>query len=169
MGAVFALAACTCKKPSHVSGLELAAPFIIGAVVIVLSVALSNLVVDKLTRHFERGWTPEELREARGRHPERYAVQAVWAIDAAQILPVLATPLLGLLLLRNHYSTGLLVYFIAAAVFVVVAGLYMIDQVDIDKYPAKGWDPLGVRVTRVAAAGIVLNGLGVLLSAFVLK
>jgi hypothetical protein len=156
--------------PAQASKLELAAPFLITILIILVSIAIYHEIVVRLELHYSRDWTERELKEIDpDRAPGTYALSSLWVIDAAQLPTILGTPLGGLFILRKVYTTEFLVFYTAVLAFGLIFSLYFLRQVRINRYPGRGPRLAGYRVSPVAIGGIALNIVCAVIAAFLVQ
>ena len=152
------------------SQLELAAPFLIMALIILVSVFIIHEVILKLEAYLAGDWTEAELlRIDADRAPSTHALAALWAIDAAQIPAIIGAPAASLFILRKAYTTGFLVIYTTVLAGGLIFFFVFLRQVKIQAYPGRGCELLGVRFSPLAIGGIALNLAGAGSAAFLIR
>jgi len=154
----------------HFSRLELAAPFLITAVLLSLSIVLIPEVIDRLTRFLEEGWTEKQLNSIEAdRAPATHALAAVWAIDASQIPTIVGAPAAGLLILHKAYTKGFLVAYTAMLAFGLIFFFYFLRQVNVLRYKRLGPKVFGYRISPMVIGGVALNVIAAVAAAIFVK
>jgi uncharacterized membrane protein len=155
------------NTPSHISGLELAAPFLYTIVVLLVTVVGIHEIRVRLEQHFERGWTKSQLEKVPpDRAPATHALAVLWAIDTSQIATTVGAPLGALVILRKVYTSTFLIPYTLVLALGLIMFFYNLRQVKIGKL--HGFELLGYRITPVTIAAIILNAIGALVAAFVI-
>jgi hypothetical protein len=150
--------------------IELASPFLITVLIILVSALLVPLIVRSLSKHFEEGWAPEELKNVLpARSPKTHAAAAIWAMDAAQIPSMLGTPAASAVLLFHtlpkDFIDGYTAVLAVGLIFFVIFIMY-IPPLWYRRHSLRIWR---LRFTPLVLTGIGLNFLGAGISAFVIK
>jgi hypothetical protein len=140
-----------------VSHFDVALPFIVNCLLLIVGPFMGLAVVSRLSAMF-RGWLEEEgisIDELPvPLDPDTLANTAIWTIDAAQIMTLFLSPLVGLLLLRSNL--GDLAFLYVASFVVAVSGfLGFTFASTADRYP---WKFRIWIFTPVTLCGLTLNG-----------
>jgi MFS family permease len=154
------------------SALELATPFLITILLILVTSIFSPAIIDRLTTHFRDGRTDGQLQGYKrgSRDPRTHAQHSVWAIDAALIPTIIGAPIAGVLVLRSSYSTRFLIFYLVVAVAGLAVLVYFVLETDIAAYAGRRRPGVGrYRLSWVALGGIGLNFACACVAAYVVK
>jgi hypothetical protein len=136
---------------------EPATPFLVGILILLVSIATTRAVVEKAEKHMTKDWTPEMLRKAKikpKRSPYTHVLDLGWVVDVAQIPALLGTPLAGLFILDRRVI--LLPYTaVLAAGLIVFFGFYLMDEVHTYERFAPVYK--GYRFSVITCGAIFLN------------
>jgi hypothetical protein len=133
---------------SKSSRLELMSPFLFTILLLLVSISLMPSIIAQLRRHLTEGWTAQELqRVAPDRNPATHALAATW---------IVATPALGLITLRDGY-TSVFIGGYGAMFFGVAFFLWFIRRVRILTYSRLGVVIAGYSISPIVLAGLMLN------------
>lgn len=156
---------------SHDPGtLELAAPFIVSAVLIVLGVLLAPLVAAHVKAHFEQGWTEPELKKTdNARLPGTHALAGVWVMDASVVPAILLGPIASLYILTKHHSKTLLFVYLGLLVVGLALIFRFLRKTDVLMYYTRGRKVGCFQITPVVAGGFVLNLASCLVAVLLIK
>jgi len=154
-----------------ITRLDVAAPFLANALLVLLGAFLGPLIIMKLEGAFG-DWIAGVQVEKSMKCPkckkehlvkidttsvifdaEQSAQASIWAIDASQILGLFLGPLLGIVLLSPPWSSGVALLYIAGIFVCVIAFAYFVAKVRVDSYWTWGY-PL---FTPVSIAGILVS------------
>jgi len=150
---------------SSVSQLEVAAPFILGELLLLVSVIVAPELLDKVTVYFggpAKNKDPQDAAATKAR-------VVLWAVDAALIPVITLGPVATLFILRHEYKGVFLILYVVAFVASVVSVFVFIRQAKILKYASSG-PRLGMyRFSPVVMCGIAFNAVAGCIAAFVIK
>jgi hypothetical protein len=135
--------------------LTVALPFIVGAILLVAGSGVALLVEIRVQQALAEWAKADGGDTARltSYAPETLARSVGWTTDAAQIVALVLTPILGLLLLEPSLSAGLGLLYILAFAVALVGEFCFLALVPVDRYHAKSvWIFSPVTIT-----GVVLN------------
>jgi hypothetical protein len=138
---------------------ERATPFLIGILILLLSIVTTRAVVEKAEARMTEGWTPDTLREAGidpARSPNTQVLGLAWVVDVAQIPALLGTPLVGLFILKHHIVILLYTAVMIAGMIVFLIFYLMKEITDYDRLNIKY---RGFRVSIITGGAILVNTL----------
>lgn len=136
---------------------ERATPFLIGILILCISIVTTHAVVEKAEARMTSGWTPDLLKKAGidpTMSPHTHVLGLAWVVDVAQIPALLGTPLVGLFILKHHII--LLIYTAVMAVGIIVFLIFYLMK-KITDYDRLNIKYRGYRVSIVVGGGILVN------------
>lgn len=136
---------------------EPATPFLVGVLILLVSIGTTRAVAEKAEERMTKGWTTEMLREAGidpKKSPYTHVLALAWVIDVSQIPALLGTPLAGLFIL-DHRIVLLPYTAVLAAGLIVYFGFYLMK--DINGYETLGREYRGYRFSLITCGAILLN------------
>jgi hypothetical protein len=137
------------------SSLGRATPFLIGIVILLVSVVTTHEVIRHAEEHVLKSWTPEALGKLKPhRSPETYVLGLPWVVDVAQMPALLGTPISGLFVLKH--TNFLLLYTVVLAIGMVIF-FYCLQKVPVNSYGQYAHYVLGYRVSLLVIGGVGLN------------
>lgn len=158
------------------SRFDVAAPFLASALLLFLGPFALLAVISRLAGEYRR-WAsqqalPERAAECEAKmsappliiDPDQLAQNAIWAVDASQILIIFLAPVVGLFILHNHLGTAIAVLYVASLVVTLAGFLAFTFLGPIDRYPSWGFwiftpvTVLGILATLAAAGTAALIG-----------
>lgn len=152
---------CLLRPVIHVneplSGWDRATPFLIGIMILLVSIATTRAVIEKAEERMTRGWTPSKLQEtgvAPPESPHTHILGLTWVADVAQIPALLGTPLVGLFILKHHIVILLYTGVLAAGLIVFFCFYLMKEIGDYERY-SKTYH--GFRFTVITGGAILVN------------
>jgi hypothetical protein len=136
---------------------ERATPFLIGVLLLLITIVTTRAVIEKAEARITHGWTPELLREAGidpTMSPNTHVLGLAWVVDVAQIPVLLGTPLVGLFILKHHIDVLLYTTVMAAGIIVFLI-FYLMKQ--INDYDRLNIEYRGHRLSLITGGGIMVN------------
>jgi hypothetical protein len=150
---------------SVASPLERATPFLIGILILLVSVVTTHEVIRRAEDYLLKPWSTQELDQFKPHlSPRTYVLGLPWVVDVAQIPALLGTPLAGIFVLKH--ANFILLYTAVLAVGLMVF-FYFLQKVAVNKYRELGLKVLGYRVSLLVIGGIALNLVCAALAAWV--
>ena len=160
------LAVVAADSAPKLTQLDVALPFFVAAVLVVIGAAFEEIVKDKVAPVLE-GWakqTGDDLGQVGDTfQPESMAQMSGWTIETAQVVPTVLAPLVGLVLLWKQGARGLLVLALLAILFVAVVAFVLFLKRPSYKY-GSGWPWIFTPLTMLA---LVLNLAGAGIAALI--
>jgi hypothetical protein len=135
--------------------LTVALPFAIGAILLLVGSIVAIFVEKRVRKTFGTFAAADrtDTQTAISYSPDTLAASVGWTTDAAQIIALVLTPLLGLLLLKPSISGSLGLLYIAAFLVALAAEYHFLRKVRVDTYASKSkWI-----FSPVTIIGIILN------------
>jgi hypothetical protein len=125
--------------PFAVSRFDVAAPFIVAVLLVLIGGAVGWVVLLRLRTQFS-DWVIEQ--DVRDKLPATFTPEAIkqisgWTVDCAQVLTGLLAPLVGLVLLKHSTSSGLQIAYLGAFAISFLAFVWFLAW-DPSRY-GKGW------------------------------
>jgi hypothetical protein len=134
-----------------------ATPFLIGIILLIITVVTTKAVIEKAEARITRDWTPEMLklleRDSK-KSPKTALLSLTWLADAAQIPVLLGTPLVGLFILEHHVNVVLYTAVMAAGIVVFLIAYLMQEITDYDRLRL---EYRGLRLSIITGGGILVN------------
>jgi hypothetical protein len=134
-----------------------ATPFLIGIILLIITVVTTKAVIEKAEARIMRNWTPELLKQLESdpkTSPKTGILSLTWVVDAAQIPVLLGTPLVGLFALEHHVNVVLYTAVMAAGIVVFLI-VYLIKE--ITDYDRLRLEYRGLRLSIITGGGILVN------------
>lgn len=137
-----------------------ALPFIAGAILLLVGSVVAVFVEKRAEKAFT-AWGETDDVDADtlvSYDPKTLAKSVGWTTDAAQLVALVLSPILGLLLLEPSLSCGLIVVYVVAVATAIIGEWYFVTRVPMDQYHAKSrwiFSPvtiIGVLLNLIAAA-----------------
>jgi hypothetical protein len=155
--------------PSTPSQFELASPFLITVLIILISAFLVPEIVKRLDEHYGEGWKEDERKSVNpDRTPETHARAAVWAIDTAQIPTMIGTPAASVFILYKSFPPPFLVGYTAIILGSVVVCVAFRQWVPPLWYARVGLSLKHFRISLLMLSGIALNLIAAGIAAFII-
>jgi uncharacterized membrane protein len=129
-------------KPSH---FEAAAPFLVTAAVILVGAVLTTFVVARAQQEYAKILDERKIAPARRGiwlQPKNLADMSQWMIDASGLFAGLTGPIIGAILLYNHFSGPTTLLYAAVILLAIVLFVAFVQTVTPRGYPNR---PIGVR------------------------
>lgn len=140
--------------PIAVSRFDVATPFIVAALLVLIGGAVGWVVLWKLRTQLS-DWTITQ--EVRDKLPASFTPEAIkqlsqWTVDCAQVLTGLLAPLVGLVLLKHSTSDSLQIAYLGAFAVSFLAFVWFLSW-DPSRY-GKGWPGI---LTPILVVMLVVN------------
>jgi hypothetical protein len=136
---------------------EPATPFLVGILILLVSIPTTRAVAEKAEARITKGWTPAMLKAADAKpkqSPHSHVLALAWIIDVAQIPALLGTPLAGLFIFDRRIV--LLPYTTVLAAGLIVFMVFYLMK-DIDSYERFCREYKGYRISVVTSGALLLN------------
>jgi uncharacterized membrane protein len=128
------------------SHFEAAAPFLVTAAVIIVGAVLATFVVEKARQEYDKILSEQGIDNSqRGiwLQPKNLADMSNWMIDASGLFAGLTGPVIGVILLYNHFSGPTTLLYGLVILLAVVMFAVFVQTVTPRGYPNR---PIGIRL-----------------------